>query len=134
MLEHLPITVITCWEGQVVETVTTWLATEREREVAYLITAGAPEKLLAEPTGSASQRLREHLDYALANEQHQEVFLVGHAHCTESGEDTHQSVATFFPRALARLRDLCPQCTITGMWLDETGQLRMVEPRPAPAG
>ncbi len=132
MLEHLPITVITCWEGQVVEMVTTWLATYKEREVAYLITAGAPEQLLAEPTGAASQRLREHLAYALAHEQHQEVFLVGHANCTESGAESYQSAASFFPRAIARLRSWYPQCTITGMWLDETGQLRLVEAQPSP--
>lgn len=122
MRNDTPITVITCWEGQIVDAVMTWLETETHQTAAAIITEGAPEQLLAEGTAGAVQGLRERLAFALAEEEQQTVYLVGHANCLHSALDE----ARLIPQALARLHEWYPACAFEGMWLDEALHMHAV--------
>lgn len=124
------ITVITCWEGQIVAAVTTWMARHLHRSADYFITESAPERLLAEGSAEAVQRLQARLTLADVNARQHTLYLIGHAHCAGTSQGEGPPEPDLMPQALARLQTWYPKCALAGMWVDAAGQMSFVAAPP----
>lgn len=102
------ITVITCFEGQIIEAVNRWILARWGDVPVHLVTDNDP---LGQLTTTASSWFRSHIDYALAQGSQQQVFIVGHPDCL-----LHYDV-TAPVQAVHTLADWAPGHKVGGLWV-----------------